>query len=168
MSRKLLPSRLSTSSISRRDSSALPIRSSSSTSRKRDQFSPNSKRSPRPTSIACALIRLNPSVTQMVVNRLHVLARDRAPAARAEPPSPRRRRLHARLDPGDSDLHAAPPESPTESPQRAPSVIRRGDDEQRAHATPARILPQQHGLVVRTPDAPRQGLYALRRYAPAD
>src|ERR1044072_1688846 len=168
MSRKLLPSRLSTSSISRRDSSALPIRSSSSTARKRDQFSPNSKRSPRPTSIACVLIPLNPSVTQTVVDHLHVLPRDRLPAARAKPPSPRRRSLQARLDLGYPDLHAAPLERPSESPQRAPRVIARSDYEERAQRPLARVLPKQHGLVVRAPDATRQRLYAFVRHARFD
>src|SRR5262245_53912816 len=53
MSRKLSPASVSTSSIRLSDDSAVTICSSRTPSRKRLQFLPNSKRSPRATSSAC-------------------------------------------------------------------------------------------------------------------
>src|ERR687886_500860 len=70
MSRKVFPSKLSTSSIRRSDCSASAMRASSSSARKRRQFSPNVNRPPPATSSACELTSIRLSEFSATIFRL--------------------------------------------------------------------------------------------------
>src|SRR5207237_3002657 len=99
-------------------------------------------------SVSAVAIALS-VIPQPVVDQLHVLARDRLPAARAEPPSAGRRRLFARRDRLDADLDTAPLERAPESPESAPRVVARCHQHYRAQAALARVLAHEQRLDLR-------------------